>query len=376
MKKLLFISNITNKITNFSLPSILTSQSLGYEFHLAANLSNFEDDPYKYNIKTHHIDLCRNPFSLKNIKAYKQMLDLIEKENYDVIHCNTPIGGILGRLCGKKAKVSKIIYTVHGFHFYKGAPLINRTLFKWAEMWLARYTDAIITINQEDFIAAKQFKLRQDGKIFYVPGVGVETKLILDADSRRNELLQEIGADRNSVLIISVGELNNNKNNKVIIEALGILKNPNIHYLLCGVGDKKDELLKKVKQYQLENNVHFFGFRSDVPQLLKSSDIFVFPSYREGLSRALMEAMSASLPCIVSKIRGNEDLIDSYKGGFLCNPKDPDSFAQAINELAENKQLRICMGKYNLEKVKMFDVQNVKLEISKIYYEILGGISN
>lgn len=367
MKKILFISNVTNKITNFSLPSIIVSQSLGYEFHLAANLSNFNDNPSKYNIVTHHIDLCRNPLNFKNIKAYKQLLTLIEKERFEVIHCNTPIGGILGRLCGKKAKVPKIIYTVHGFHFYKGAPFVNRTLFKWIEKWLAHYTDAIITINKEDFEAAQQFSLRKEGNVYYVPGVGVDTSLIKDVNSKRNEVLQEIGANKNSILIISVGELNKNKNNRVIIEALEILKNPNIHYLLCGIGDKKDELIQLSNKFKIENNIHFLGYRNDIPELLKSCDIFVMPSYREGLSRSIMEAMSAGIPCVVSKIRGNVDLIEEGKGGFLREPDDIDGFAQAISIISVDKDLREKMGKYNIEIVKYFDVENVIKEINKIY---------
>ena len=175
MKKILFISNISKKITNFSIPSIIAAQSLGYEFHLAANYSAFDDDASKYNVKIHHLDLARNPFSVKNIRAYKQLVNLIQEEEFDVIHCNTPTGGVLGRLCGKKAKVKKIIYSAHGFHFYNGAPLINNTLFKWVERWLAHYTDAIITINKEDFEAAQKFRLRNGGKVYYVPGVGVDT---------------------------------------------------------------------------------------------------------------------------------------------------------------------------------------------------------
>ena len=224
-KKILFVSNISNRITNFSLPSIHAAHSLGYEFHMAANYSNFKDDPTKYDVKVHHIDLERNPFSKQNIIAYKQMLDLIEKENFDVIHCNTPIGGVLGRLCGKKAGVSKIIYTAHGFHFYKGASLINRTIFKWAEMWMARYTDALITINEEDYHAAKKFKLHKDGKVYYIPGVGVDTSAIRQIVPKRKEILQEIGVSEDCLLIISVGELNKNKNNKVIIKALARLQN-------------------------------------------------------------------------------------------------------------------------------------------------------
>jgi glycosyltransferase involved in cell wall biosynthesis len=371
MKKILFISNITKKITNFSIPSIIASQRLGYEFHLAANLSNFKDDPSKYNIKVHHIDLVRNPFDLLNIKAYKQLLTLIRKEKYDVIHCNTPIGGLLGRLCGKKAKVPKIIYTAHGFHFYKGAPLINRTLFKFIEMWLARFTDAIITINQEDFQTANYLKLRKKGTIYYIPGVGVDTLPIRNALPKREELLNEIRANKESILIISIGELNRNKNNKVIIEALGKLQNSNIHYLICGIGEEQQELLSLSEEYNIQENVHFLGYRNDIPQLLKSSDIFIMPSYREGLSRSIMEAMSAGLPCVVSKIRGNVDLIEEEKGGFLLSPSDVQNFAKYINILVMDQTLRRNMGLYNLQKVKSFDVESVKLKMKKIYKEVL-----
>lgn len=328
MKKILFISNISNKITNFSLPSIYAAKNLGYEFHMAANYSNFNDDPEKYGVKLHHIDLDRNPFSKQNITAYNQMLELIEKEKFDVIHCNTPIGSVLGRLCGKKAGVPKVIYTAHGFHFYKGASFINRTLFKWAEMLLAKDTDAIITINKEDYEAAQKFKLRKNGKVYYIPGVGIDTSLIKGKKSKREEIINEIGAKEDSILLISIGELNKNKNNEVVIKALGKLKDSKIHYILCGIGDKKDELYSLAKEYAIDKNIHFFGYRTDIPQLLKSSDIFVMPSYREGLSRSLMEAMSAGLPCVVSNIRGNVDLIEDGVGGFLHNPNDVDALSR------------------------------------------------
>ena len=369
---MLFISNITNRITNFSLPSIVASQSLGYEFHLAANCTAFTDTAAEYYVIIHHIDLVRNPFSIKNIKAYKQMMALVKEEKFDVIHCNTPVGGVIGRLCGKKAKVPKVIYTAHGFHFYKGAPLINRTLFKYAEMWMAHYTDAEITLNQEDFQAAQNLKLRKGGKVYYIPGVGVDTSIIKNATGKRKEILEDIGADNHSILIISIGELNKNKNNEIVIKALGELQNPDIHYLVCGVGHKKEELHSMAKDYHLEGNVHFLGYRTDVPQLLKSCDIFVLPSYREGLSRSIMEAMAAGLPCVVSNIRGNIDLIKEGEGGYLCQADDVDGFAEAIFKLIVSVEIRERMRKYNLEAVKKFDVENIKSIMRYIYQEVSG----
>lgn len=367
MKKILFISNITNKITNYTKSSILISQSLGYDFHLASNLSNFSDDVSKYNITVHHIDINRFPFHINNIKAYLQMLSLMKKEKFDLIHCNTPIGGVLGRLCGYKAKIPVIIYTAHGFHFYKGASLLNKTLYKWAEKWMSKFTDVIITINREDYLSAQKFKLRNNGKVYYVPGVGIDTEIINKAVSIREDINRQIGTNNESCLIISVGELNKNKNNKIIIKVLGKINNPNIHYLICGTGNKQKQLLILSKKYHIQNNIHFMGYRTDVPNLLKSCDIFALPSYREGLSRSLMEAMGCGLPCIVSNIRGNIDLIMENKGGYLCNCDNKEDYRRAIYNLYIDNQLRKNMGYYNMEYVKIFDSKNVERIVKNIY---------
>jgi glycosyltransferase involved in cell wall biosynthesis len=371
LKKILFISNISNKISNFSIPAIEAGQSIGYDFHLAANYSNFKGNETDFNVRIHHIDIDRNPLSLKNLIAYKQMLRLIELEKFDVIHCNTPIGGLLGRICGKKMKVKSIIYTAHGFHFYKGSPLINWCLYYPLERLLSYWTDCLITINKEDYKRAMKFKLRKANSVYYVPGVGVNRFSFIDAKSKRQEILEEFGMNIEDILIISAGELNINKNNRVIINALGKLKNPKIHYLLCGEGNKKEELDSLIKLHGLEKNIHFLGYRDDIARLYKSCDIFVMPSYREGLSRSIMEAMSAGLPCLVSNIRGNSDLIKHDKGGYLFNPKDVVGFKKGIESLAESEKLRVEMGHYNTQAVKKFDIENVKVDIKEIYEKLL-----
>lgn len=349
---------------------------LGYEVYVGISRDNPEQLPCDLNIKFYDEHIYRNVLAFKdNYIAYKNLMALLKNGNFEAIHCNTPIGGVIGRLCGKIAKVPKVIYTAHGFHFYKGASLVNRTLFKWAEMFMAHYTDAIITINNEDYEAAKKLKLRNCGKTYYVPGVGIETTDIKDAKEKRKDLLEEIGADNNSILIISVGDLNKNKNCKVIIRSLKKLNNPNIHYILCGVGEKKHELISIVKKNNLESNIHFLGFRNDVPQLLKSCDIYAIASCREGLSRSLMEAMAAGLPCIASEIRGNVDLIEDGKGGYLCNPADVDGFAKAISDISNDEKIRISMGEINLQKIKKFDVKNVNTIIKGIYNEVLSQIN-
>lgn len=373
MKKLLFISNVTQSITNFAIPSIRAAQELGYAVHMAADYSGFQDDPEKYNVTLHQIDLARSPLHPKNLTAYRQMMHLLRTEKFDAIHCNTPIGGLLGRLCGSRAGVRKIIYTAHGFHFYKGAPLLNRLLYKPIERFLAHKTDALITITREDYAAAQRFRLKKGGQVFYVPGVGIDRERFLQRTGCRQALRRELSIPEDAVLLISVGELNENKNNQVILNAMAACKCQNLYYVLCGVGGQEDALRALAQQLGLADRVQFLGYRSDVPALFEASDIFVLPSLREGLSRSVMEAMTAGLPCVLSEIRGNVDLIEPNTGGFLCPARDPQAFAEALSRLARDDDLRQRMGAHNAECSARYDVRNICSLMDEIYQKTLSS---
>ncbi|EGA90826.1 capsular polysaccharide biosynthesis protein [Planococcus donghaensis MPA1U2] len=371
MKKILFVSNISNKITNFSIPSIEAAKAQGYDFHMAANYSGYQESSSSYQVTLHHIDMIRNPLNLKNIKAFKQMNDLIKTEKFDVIHCNTPLGGILGRICGRKANVSKIIYTAHGFHFYKGAPLINRILYRNIEKWLAHHTDSIITINEEDYFAAKKFKLKNEGSVYSIPGVGINTNEYQDITIDKDKLRKSLGLEKDNVILISMGDLIKRKNYTLSIEALAMTKNSNVYYLICGQGPELENLKKLAKEKGVEQQVRFLGHRSDIKELLTISDIFLFTTLQEGLPRSMMEAMASGLPCIASKIRGNTDLIESGNGGFLVNLNDTHGFTNAIEVLSKDRLKREIMGKKNLEKIREYDVENIKALMLDIYIKEL-----
>lgn len=371
--KLLYILNVANRVNNFSYSGMCAAKGLGMEFHIAGNWGYSSDaervaDEKKYEIKIHQIDFERSPLSPKNKKAYHQLCELMKTENYDVVHCNTPIGGLLGRICGKKYGIDKMLYQVHGFHFYKGAPKKNWLLYYPVEKWLARYTDALVTINTEDFAFAKEnLKLRKKDSVYYVPGVGIDLDSISINPKKREIKRSELSLGEDDIVLISVGELNTNKNNQVIIKALAKLKNPKLHYILCGVGEERESLETLAKQNGLENNIHFLGYRTDVMDIYSASDIFVMPSFREGLSRSIMEAMANGLPCVVSDIRGNVDMIEQEKGGYLCSPSDVDAFAEAIDILSKDLQLRENIKQFNLEKVKQFSTSVATEEMKKIY---------
>lgn len=337
----------------------------GYEVIWAADFKDFKENLEDIPCQIHQVDFRSNPLDTSNIKAYFQLSDLLNQKPVELIHCNTPIGGLIGRLCAKKAKVHKIIYTAHGFHFYKGAPLINRTLFKWGEEYLAKMTDILITINNEDYEAAQKFRLNNNGEKYLVHGVGIDTGYKSVRNS--NEIRESIGVPNSSIMIFSAGELNKNKNNETIIRAIAKAKQTDIYYVLCGEGKLKLKLEKLAHDLGVGHRVRFLGFRTDVLEILSVADIFAMPSYREGLPRSLMEAMDAGKSCIVSNIRGNSDLIQEGKGGYLRNPSDVEGFTDAIEKLSSDQQKRKTFGERNKENVKKYDFKYVKKQLEKIY---------
>lgn len=361
------------KLSNVSRPCLAAALDMGYDVYYGVNRANPETLEVELPIHLYESHTYRSITALKdNWTAYRNLCKVMEKGDIQAVHCNTPVGGMIGRLCGRKYKADKVIYTAHGFHFYKGAPLFNRTILKWAEKIMARWTDAIITMNQEDYEAAKKFKLRKGGKVYLVHGVGITLKDFKGLESVREGKRTELGLREQDVVLISMGDLVARKNYEAAIRAVAMAKNPDLHYLICGKGPLMGELQALAKGLGVEQQVHFLGFRKDVRELLRAADIFLFTTRQEGLPRSLMEAMASGLPCVVSNIRGNVDLVEDGVNGYLYSSEDAAGFARGITELACDKQKRVEMAQRNLDKIKQYDVAVVEQEIRAIYEEVLS----
>ncbi|MEC1771902.1 glycosyltransferase family 4 protein [Schinkia azotoformans] len=364
MKKILIVSTVSRQFYLFEQGNIEVLKSLGYEIHAAANFSDANERLDALDIIRHPFDIQRSPLSLKNLKAYKQLKKIMESENFDAVHCHSPMGGVLARLAARSVGISPVIYTAHGFHFYKGAPIINWLVFYPVERYLSKYTDVLITINNEDYNEAQKFKAK---KVIYVPGIGVDTnkitKVSIDIDRKREEL----GITSDTVVLLSIGEMIKRKNHETVLKAIANLKDQNLVYLICGKGELESYLKGLVKTLGIEEKVRFLGYRNDIPEICNASDLFLFPSYQEGLPVSVMEAMSAGLPVICSSIRGNTDLIENEIGGYLLEPDDVEGFAKKINKLINNQELLNNMGNNNKESVKRFDKKEVKNKMEEIY---------
>ena len=364
---------VTNKVKTYSIlhqntVSLLTG--LDHEVIWAADFSGFVGDREAIPCKTAQISINSNPLKPCNLQALKQLCRIIDEERIQAIQCSTPIGGMLGRLAGKIKGVKKVIYAAHGFLFFKGAPLINRTIYKWQESIMARWTDVLITITEEDYHASQKLRLRGLQKRYMVHGAGVEVgkKVSVSKQEKRAEL----NLPGDAFVITSAGFLNKNKNNRILINALGILNDPNIYYLVCGEGEEKKALQVLAEQVGVADRVRFLGYRTDVPEIMACADLFAMPSFREGIPRALLEAMDLGVACIGSRTRGITELLGNGTGGVLCDPRSADDFAQGIQMLCSDPSKRGQMGERNRQAVSAYSKERVREELLDIYKEVLS----
>lgn len=375
MKKVLFVATVVKThIMEFHIPYLKMFEEMGWETAVAArnDYENPADCVIPYCDTYYNVPFERNPLKPGNLKAYKELKHIIDEGEYDIIHCHTPVGAMLTRLAAKQARKqgTKVFYTAHGFHFYKGAPVINWILYYPVEKWLSRYTDVLITINKEDYERAKTFKA---GKVCYVPGVGIDLKKFNAGYVNKEQKRKEIGVSADDFVLLSVGELIPRKNHEVVIRALSVLKQldklNHIEYVICDRGAYEADLRKLAEELDVADHVYFLDYRNDISEICNCADLFVFMSHQEGLPVALMEAMACGLPAVCSNIRGNTDLIEDGVTGLLAN-NTPEEVAESISEMKSDTALRNRVASAALQKIKQFDLSSVEDEMSKIYGEV------
>ena len=367
MKKVLFTAKVDSHIANFHIPYNKWFKDMGYEVHVASN----GDSCIPYVDVKYNLNFERNPLSFKNLKVYFKLKQIINDNKYEIIHCHTPIGGALTRLASKKARKDGciVIYTAHGFHFLNGGGKINWLIFYPIEKFLAKYTDCLITINQEDYNLAvkKNFK---SGEIKLVNGVGVDLDKYTISNEKEKKILREKNfLSNNDFVLIYVAELNSNKNQGMAIDAIDTLryKIGNIKLLLVGEGILKEEYKEKITSLGLQNNIYMLGQRNDVNELLKLSDVAISTSRREGLPRNIMEAMATGLPIIVTNSRGNRDLVSDKLNGYVIGIDEKNELAEKINILYEDINLRKSLGQKSLELVDKYSLKVVFNDMVAIY---------
>ncbi|WP_303322709.1 glycosyltransferase family 4 protein [Cloacibacillus evryensis] len=371
MPKLLMVTTIAATLKSFLLPHVKLMQEQGWIVDgMAYGISENTACADAFD-SCFEIQWSRNPLDFINMfRAVRQVRDVVKTGEYDIVHVHTPIAAAVTRFAlrkSQKKKEVKVIYTAHGFHFYKGAPLLNWLVYYPIEKFLSRYTDVLITINKEDFARAKTFHAK---KVEYIPGVGIDIDKIQNVSVDKCKKRKKLGIPEDAFLIISVGELNKNKNHEIVIKAISMLSvNENVCYIIAGTGPLHDYLQSLIDELGLNSKIHLLGYRTDVIELLKISDCFVFPSKREGLGLAALESMAAGLPLISTYIGGIRDYTNDGTGCCITDPLDAKAMEEAIQKMRDDPVFRANCEKNNKEIVIKFDLK-ISLKIMKQAYEI------
>ena len=375
--KALMLASVASMIDLFNADNINILLKLGYDVDVATNFefgsitSQKRVNEYKQELMDRGIGVYNIPIPRKLNKintSYIIVKKLVDEKKYQIVHCHSPIGGVICRIACRNARKrcgTKVIYTAHGFHFFKGASKMAWAVFYPIEKICSHYTDILITINQEDYTNAQKFYAK---RVEYVPGIGVHTNEFRIVDVDRSSKRAEFGFSEQDFVFMSTGQISVRKNHEVAIRALAKIDNANVKYLIVGFGEFEDKLKKIAEELGLKSRVVFAGYRGDVKELLHIADAYIFPSLQEGLPAALMEAMSVGLPVVCSRIRGNTDLIEGGKGGFIYDCFDIEGFAEGMKRIIAGAGK--TMGATNIETMKKFDINTVNALMEKIYKSI------
>lgn len=376
-QKVLMLASVASMVGQFNMQNIRLLQKMGYEVHVACNFKKGNTCDaghvrellrtlHRMRVSCYQWDCPRNAHALAAcLRAYRELSGLLGRVRFAWIHCHSPVGGVLARLAAHRRGI-RVIYTAHGFHFYQGAPVKNWLLYYPIEKLLAHWTDVLLTVNREDYRFAKR-NLRAR-KIYWMPGVGVDLERFApmrnQAGNRKDlSFCSRFGIPQNAVVLLSVGELNKGKNHRLAIQALSALGRKDVFYLVCGQGALAGKLQRYADRAGVGAQVRFPGYQGNMPWIYRNADIFVFPSKREGMPVALMEAMAAGLPCVVSDIRGNRELVPYAN----VNPRRPAQLTRMLRRLLEDGRLRMEYGRYNQKKICGYSQKEVERRMRKVY---------
>jgi glycosyltransferase EpsD len=368
-KKVLFVASTFKHLRAFHIPYIKMLQDVGVLVDSAANEIQFADEVPSRNIE---IPISRSPFSIKNISAILQLRKKIKVEKYDLIHCHTAMGSVVARIAASSLRTrTKVIYTAHGFHFFRGGPIKNWLLYFPMELVLSFVTDVLITINREDFhIAKKYFKSRQN---FLLDGVGLNTNKFDSVTLSKDEIRLKNGFRTDQTLILYIAEFIPRKNHRFVIELVKKKVITNCVFLFAGRGHLLDKIAKEISDNQLEDQIKILGFRSDIAEIIKMCDFGISLSKQEGLPMNVLEFIYSSKTVLVSNIRGNNDIIEHYKNGLLFELDDSASFCQQLALLIEDKRMLKDLS-YQAKNSSSKYAQQIALEQTlTIYKNVLNS---
>ena len=322
----------------------------------------------------------RTPLDFNNFfNAPKAIREIIKQEGYEIVHVHTPIAAFMTRWALRKERRNnklKVIYTAHGFHFIKGAPLYKNLLFIILEKLAGNWTDYLVVINKDDQEAASKYRIVKETNLVYIPGIGINSAYYdpnIISEDDLHEVRNEIGLDENDKYFLMVGEFNDNKCQTEAVKALHKLNKPGIHLVFAGEGSTMAAVRKLSEDLDISDRVHFLGYRNDIPRLIKDSIAVLLTSRREGLPRCILEAMSLEVPIIATNIRGTRELL-ADGAGITYQVGDIEGLTDAIDYIIGNPEAAQEMGVVGRKQVlEKYELSRIIQMHEELYYRALEG---
>ena len=376
MPKLLVVTTVPITIRSFLLPFIRHFRNLCWQVDGMAQGISADKDCVEACDRIYDIQWSRNVFDPRNLLAgISRVKEVVAEENYDLVHVHTPIAAFVTRYALRNNYKAKVIYTAHGFHFYQGGSAVKNAIFFNLEKLAGKWTDYLVTINKEDETAAKKHNFLPTERIYYTRGIGVDTdyyasgKVAPEDSDRVKQELQLLDSD---TLLLSIAEFIPRKRHQDLLNALAKTANPNIHLALAGDGKIRSAMEALAKQLRIEQQVHFLGYRRDIPTLIQAADAVLLVSQQEGLPRSIMEAMCLHTPVIGSNIRGTQDLLEDGCG-LLVELGDTDALAKAMIQVVENHEIMAIMAEKAQIQIKDYDLKQIIQQYINIYQLALAN---
>lgn len=373
MKKILIVTSSLQFVRTFLIPHIDHWVRNGWIVDVASH-----DDGVSIPHVNRLIDIPvkRTPIHASNIVAIKRLAQHLASERYDIINCHTPIGAMIARCASHKARSSgtKLVYMAHGFHFYKGAPLLNWLVYYTAEKCMARYTDALITINNEDCHNARNL-LPEIPHQYYLHGIGYDTKHIRSCnDDEVQSLRQQYSLHEDDFVLLYIARYVSHKNHRFLIKAFADIKQhiPNAKLLLLGEGECMHACRCLAHKLGVDKSVIFAGYQDDISKYLHLAHVGVSVSKMEGLPIGVLEEMLVGLPVVASNIRGHRDLVSNGENGLLFECKDSADFIAKIEYLYNNRDERYRLGMSAQANIAQYSAETIISQMMDIFEQELS----
>lgn len=375
MTRVLMAATVPVFIRTFLLPLAEYFRGMGWRVDaMARDLSDCERSREAFD-RVWDVGWSRSPLNPANlVDPPRRVRALVERERYDLVHVHTHVAAFVTRFAlGRRENRPKIVYTAHGFSFYPGGPRLRNAILQGIESVAAHWTDYLVTMNQDDFEAARRFRALSRDRVRYMPGIGVDLDRYNPSAvsaTQVDRLRAELGLKAEDPVFTMVAEFIHRKRHADAIRALAKMSDERAHLLLAGNGPLVPAMRELASSLGLKNRVHFLGFRDDIPVLMRASRAVLLVSAQEGLPRSVMEALCLEVPVIGTRVRGTMDLLDP-EHGFLVELGDVDGIARALDWTAAHPEKCGQMGREGRRAMRSYDVSNIIAEHEALYAEAL-----